>query len=100
MGKVSCILDPALDKAFPAKWPSTIEITTNDGRIFSTRIDSPKGDYDNPLSWDELIEKFNSLATIYSKERRKQIESAVSSLGTGVNGLSNLETLLVNNGNA
>ena len=76
MEKVDCVKNPELDKVYPKHWPATVEIKTKDGKIFSIRLEYPKGDPENPLTWDELIEKFNGLAsTVYSKERRvKMIE--------------------------
>ena len=37
-------------------------ITTNDGRELSMRLESPKGFLDDPLSDDELLEKFEGMA--------------------------------------
>jgi len=71
MTRVRCVEDPELEKVYPKQWPATAEIKTKDGRSFSTRIDYPKGDPENALSWDELIEKFNGLtSSIYSKSRQ------------------------------
>ena len=61
MDRVECVHDPELEKDFPRIWPATVTIDTKDGRSFSTRVDYPKGDPDNPLSWEELIEKFKIL---------------------------------------
>jgi len=74
MKKVHCVENPELDKVYPRQWPATVEIKTKDGRTFSVRIDYPKGDPENPLSWDELVEKFNGLtSSIYSKSHREKI---------------------------
>lgn len=74
MKRVHCAEDPELEKVYPKQWPATAEIKTKDGRTFSTRIDYPKGDPENPLSWDELIEKFNRLTSpVYSKVRREKL---------------------------
>ena len=62
MEKVHCVRDPELDREFPKKWPARVVVTTTDGREFEHRLDYPKGDPENPLSWDELISKFRSLA--------------------------------------
>ncbi|MDI7260559.1 MAG: MmgE/PrpD family protein [Thermodesulfobacteriota bacterium] len=71
MKKVRCVEDLELEKVYPRQWPATTAIKTKDGRTFSTKIDYPKGDPENALSWDELIEKFNGLtSSIYSKARR------------------------------
>ena len=81
MKKVHCVENPELDKVYPKQWPATVEIKTKDGRTFSTRIDYPKGDPENPLSWDELIEKFNRLtSSIYSKSRREKFIEQVRNI--------------------
>lgn len=74
MDRVYCIEDPKLEVDYPQKWPAEAEIRTKGGKTFSTRIDYPKGDPENPLSWDELTEKFHHLSKeVYSKERRGKI---------------------------
>lgn len=61
MDRVECVPAPELDALFPARWPATVEIRLRDGRRLATRIDHPKGDPENPLTWDELAAKFNGL---------------------------------------
>ena len=74
MERVFCVEDPKLELDYPQKWPATAEIRTKDGKTFSTRIDYPKGDPENPLSWGEVTEKFHHLSKeVYSKERRDKI---------------------------
>lgn len=83
MSRVSCVADPELDEVYPRQWPASVEITTRDGRRFATRINYPKGDPENPLSWEELIQKFNELASpVFSKDRRQELISRVRSLET------------------
>lgn len=74
MNKVSCVEDPELDKVYPKQWPATAEIMTRDGNSYSAKIDYPKGDPENPLTWDELIDKVNSLASsVYSASHLNEI---------------------------
>lgn len=81
MAKVSCVQDPELEKVFPEQWPATVEIVTRDGRRFSTRVDYPKGDYKNPLSWDELIAKFDNLSSsVYPQDKRGEILARLKDL--------------------
>lgn len=83
MDRVSCVPDPELDKVYPKQWPASVEITTKDGRRFSTRINYPKGDPENPLSWEELIGKFDGLASpVFPQDRREEVISRVRSLHT------------------
>jgi 2-methylcitrate dehydratase PrpD len=94
MGKVSCVPDLELERVYPKQWPASVEIATKDGRRFYTRIEYPKGDPENPLSWEELIQKFNELSSpVFSKDRRRKIISRVSSLETEES-ISNLAILL------
>ncbi|MFC2067444.1 MmgE/PrpD family protein [Chloroflexota bacterium] len=95
MAKVSCFQDPELERVFPERWPAKVEIVTKDGRRFSARIEYPKGDYINPLSWDELITKFNALSLlIYSKDKRNEIIAQLKNL-EHEKGMTNFSTLLL-----
>ena len=81
MDRVFCVEDPELEKEFPKKWPASVEIVTKKGDRHSTTIDYPKGDPENPVSWDELIKKFETLlAPIFSPKRVKEIIDRVQSL--------------------
>jgi 2-methylcitrate dehydratase PrpD len=93
MGRVSCVENAELEKVFPRQWPASVELLTEDGRRFSTRVDYPRGDSENPLTWEELIGKFNDLASaIYSVERRQKLIERVQALEQepGVNGFCQL----------
>lgn len=87
MEKVYCVKNPELDKVYPKHWPATAEVKTKDGKVFSTRLEYPKGDPENPLTWNELIEKFNGLASIiyFEARREKMIEQ--------VKNIDNIENL-------
>lgn len=81
MEKVHCQTDPSLDEMYPHHWPATAEITMKDGKIFKARIEYPKGDPENPLTWDELIEKFSGLTqNLYSKEKKERIVKQIREL--------------------
>ncbi|HEY56322.1 MAG TPA: MmgE/PrpD family protein [Dehalococcoidia bacterium] len=83
MNRISCISDAGLDNVYPRKWPASVEIVTKDGKKFSTRVDYPRGDPENPLSWEEVIQKFEGLAApVFSGEDRAEIISRVRSLET------------------
>jgi 2-methylcitrate dehydratase PrpD len=62
MKRVHCVRDESIEKDFPRKWPASVAIVTKDGRTCRCRLDHPKGDPENPLTWAEIIAKFNSLA--------------------------------------
>jgi 2-methylcitrate dehydratase PrpD len=81
MGKVVLTRDPRIEKDFPAEWPAIVQIHLNDGKQFEKNIRFPKGDPENPLSWQELSAKFQSLAgRVFPKSRCDQIVSSVKEL--------------------
>jgi 2-methylcitrate dehydratase PrpD len=59
--KVTMVLDPEVDGAYPARWLGRVEVTTTDGRTLSAGIDEPKGDPGNTLSRPELEDKVQRL---------------------------------------
>jgi 2-methylcitrate dehydratase PrpD len=81
MGKISCVRDPELEKEYPKKWSASVTLLTKDGKAYSTRIDYPKGDPENPLTWDELIDKFRDLISpVLGEARQNEIIERVKSL--------------------
>ncbi len=74
MKKVKIKKDRELERLYPRQWPSTVEIRTWGGGSYFTSIAYPKGDPENPLTWDELIDKFNSVTSaVYTPERQLRI---------------------------
>jgi 2-methylcitrate dehydratase PrpD len=64
MEKVEVVHDPELDPAFPRSWPARVKLGTRDGKHLENRVDFPRGDVNNPLSWNELVIRFKE----HSKE--------------------------------
>ncbi len=60
--KVTMVLDPEVDGAYPARWIGKVRVSTTDGRSFDARVDEPKGDPGNTLSRPELEDKALRLA--------------------------------------
>jgi len=78
MRRVECVIDPDLDRTFPKQWCATAEVFTKDGKRYFTKIEYCKGDPENLLSWEELIEKFHDLSNrFWAKERRVKIVEQV-----------------------
>ena len=81
MGKICCVKDPELEKEFPKKWPASVTLLTKEGKTYSTRIDFPKGDPENPLTWDELIDKFRNLVSpVFFEVKQNEIIERIRSL--------------------
>ena len=65
--KVDVIPDETLSRLVPQKRAAIVEVVTDDGNCYEERVDYPKGEPENPLSDDELKEKFTSLAAYGNK---------------------------------
>lgn len=55
--------DDELERCYPERYASIVELRTRDGRVAARRVDWPKGYPENPLSPAELERKFHALAT-------------------------------------
>ncbi len=62
LSRVSASMDPGYEARYPAEWPSGIRLTLAIGSILSAAVDHPRGDPENPITPDELTDKFRQLA--------------------------------------
>ncbi|WP_267422935.1 MmgE/PrpD family protein [Methylobacterium sp. GC_Met_2] len=62
MRRVTMVVDPESEAAFPARRSAVVTITLTDGRRLMQRQPTRKGDPDTPLTDDELADKFRELA--------------------------------------
>jgi 2-methylcitrate dehydratase len=66
------------EKMFPAKQPSKVLVKTKDGREFSEYLEYPKGDPREPMTMEDLENKFNALSSkLLSTARQKEIQKAI-----------------------
>lgn len=66
------------EKMFPAKQPSKVVIKTKDGKEFSKYLEYPKGDPREPMTMEDLENKFNGLASeLLSKEKQTKIKEMI-----------------------
>ena len=65
---VEFIHDEGLDPFFPETMPTIVEVLTKSGEVYIARVDSAKGTPENPLSRDEVREKFLFLASTVVEE--------------------------------
>jgi 2-methylcitrate dehydratase PrpD len=80
MGKVTLMKDIRIEGTFPREWPARAAIVLDDGRSYEKFVRYPKGDPDNPLTWDEMAAKFRSLAgRVLSAERCNSIVEQMAS---------------------
>jgi 2-methylcitrate dehydratase len=62
LSKIVVVADPEIEIVFPALQRAVVTIHTSDGRELSRQLDYPKGDPRNPLTDQEIEEKFEALA--------------------------------------
>jgi 2-methylcitrate dehydratase len=68
---------------FPAKQPSRVVVRTKDGREFREYLEFPKGDPREPMTMDDLENKFNSLsAKLLTPERQRLAKEMIFSCET------------------
>jgi len=81
MSRVVMTKDIRIEKNFPQEWPARVEIHLADGRRFESFVRHPRGDPQNPLTWDDVAAKFRSLASaVFDDDRCDRIEKYVRSL--------------------
>lgn len=85
MGKVVLVKDARLETTFPREWPARVIIHLANGQSYEKFVRYPKGDPENPLTWDELAAKFRSLAGgVLSADRCNQIIGQVATETRGI----------------
>ncbi len=94
--KITVVADPELEKIFPEKKPSIIEITTTDGNMVSTQVDYPKGDPRNTMTDEELEEKFDALTQEpYPEAQRAKVKEMIWKFDEAKDIKSLLETMVI-----
>jgi 2-methylcitrate dehydratase PrpD len=80
MNKVGLVRDAKIEETFPQEWPARVRIELAGGQRHEKFVRYPKGDPENPLTWDEMRAKFRSLAgTVVSPARCDEIIAAIAS---------------------
>lgn len=81
LSKVEVVADPEIEKVFPGLQRVIVHITTKDGRCFDKQLDYPKGDPRNPLTDQEIEEKFAALADgVLTPAAQKRVQEMVWNL--------------------
>ena len=76
--RVQICEDPRLTELFPRLWASRVTLETNDGRVLEAEVTTPRGEPANPLSRDDIVEKFRRLAEpVTGAERADAVVAAV-----------------------
>jgi len=81
MGKVVLQKNMRIEKNFPEEWPAIVQVHLTNGKQFEKYVRFPKGDPENPLTWQELTTKFQSLAMgVFPKTRCEEIINSVKDM--------------------
>lgn len=72
--KVKIEVDPEAERRYPKDYLATVDIRTKDGNIYSRHADHAKGNVENPVTDEELEEKFRRLTEkALTDEKAKQV---------------------------
>ncbi len=84
MAKTKVIRDAAIEKIHQedaSKLASRLEIVCSDGKVLELQVDYPKGDPDNPVTWEEAKAKFMHLAVpVYGQQQAGNLCSLIENL--------------------
>jgi 2-methylcitrate dehydratase PrpD len=79
MNRVALVKDARLEETFPKEWPARVVIELENGERHESFVRYPKGDPENPLTWEEMTAKFRALAgAVVSQDRCDEIIAAIS----------------------
>lgn len=82
--RVACVADARCDEIFPRQFPAVLRAVLHDGRREEVRVEVNRGGPQNPLTSDELEEKFRLNASrVLSEGAATRVSQAVLGLPTG-----------------
>ena len=92
--RMDVVEDPELTAIFPEKWACRVTVRLKDGSTFEAQVDIPKGEPGNPMTPDEVSEKFHRLADpVLGKDNAEALEKVFEAL-PGAPDVSRLGTML------
>lgn len=62
VNRITIEIGDEFERRFPKAWGTRVEVRMTDGRLFSSEVRYAKGDPENPLTENELYEKYSDLA--------------------------------------
>jgi len=81
MTKVKVSGSTELDRHFPKYWPGRVTVKLADGQEHTKEIIAPKGESENPMTRQDVEEKFLGLAVpVVGDEKARLVIEEVSSL--------------------
>jgi 2-methylcitrate dehydratase PrpD len=82
MSKITAKHSPELDAFVPKAFPAKLTVKMNDGAEYVKEVPYSKGDNLNPFSWEELLNKFNTLVpnSMLDQTQRRRIIEVIQNL--------------------
>jgi 2-methylcitrate dehydratase len=78
MNKIRVEAEPAFEKMFPALQPCEVTVKKSDGTEVTERMDYPMGDPRNPMTPEQMENKFDALSKQFLKpESRRRVKAAI-----------------------
>ena len=78
--RVTMILDPEVDGAYPQRWIGKVKVYLNSGEVLEGRVDEPKVDPGNTLSRTEITDKAMRLAAFSGGASPNEMSAAIERL--------------------
>jgi 2-methylcitrate dehydratase PrpD len=88
--KVIVVLDPQINDNYPQQWGAAVEVNLKNGETIKKQTDFPKGDPENAVTSDELLEKFMNLTGKLPDKNKNQIAKNILELES----IGNAESLM------
>lgn len=93
--KISVHIDEKYTKEYPKNWGCEMRVRTKDGRVLESLVWNGKGGPDNPMTKEDLVIKFKSLAGVILDDRQMDaVVDAVYNL-ENIRDINELTKLLV-----
>jgi 2-methylcitrate dehydratase PrpD len=80
MANTSVSADSALDAGYPNRRPALVTVTLADGSVLRHGLDHARGEPENPMSRDDIVRKFDTVAAPIYGADRVRIRDAVLAL--------------------
>jgi Uncharacterized protein involved in propionate catabolism len=79
--KVRVVESAELSAMMPQLWPSLVEVEYDDGSREQEMVSHPKGDPENPVTWDETVRKFRGMTEeILDEQGQRKVVDFCASL--------------------
>jgi 2-methylcitrate dehydratase PrpD len=61
--QIEIVVDPEIDQVYPEKFAGKVELVLKNGKSLIARVDFPTGSPENPMSFQQVVDKFKSQAS-------------------------------------